>query len=150
MMFLEDLEKTKSLSESRTSGGLAQRGTGRQPVMMCGNFQIWRLRKKSICCVTLHLSSLRRTLSTPHSSRFASLAYGAFYFVVWIKGFYETISFERHSLKEKNPMFHAIAHVGYLIRCAFQKLIISKRLNYMYLKCTWYFIEIRGFFRFLI
>ena len=32
-----------------------------------------RFRKKSDICVVLHLSSLRRTLSTPHSSRFARL-----------------------------------------------------------------------------
>lgn len=34
--------------------------------------------KKSDLCVTLHFSSLRRTVSTPHSSRFASLDLGLF------------------------------------------------------------------------
>ena len=41
-------------------------------------FTVWRLRKKSICGVVLHLSSLRRTICTPHSSRFARLAYELF------------------------------------------------------------------------
>ena len=49
----------------------------------CG-YKFWRLRKKSPDLVhrdvTLHLSSLQRTVSTPHSSRFASLALGTFYF----------------------------------------------------------------------
>ena len=33
-------------------------------------------KKKSKFYVALHPSSLRRTISTPHSSRFARLAYG--------------------------------------------------------------------------
>jgi len=49
--------------------------------------QGWRPRKKSDCCVTLHLSSLRRTICTSHSSSFASLAFGAFYETVSFDGF---------------------------------------------------------------
>ncbi|HPC04517.1 MAG TPA: hypothetical protein PLE04_12135 [Syntrophales bacterium] len=41
-----------------------------------------RLRKKSICCVALLPSSLRRTISTPQSSGIGRLASGAFYFAV--------------------------------------------------------------------
>jgi hypothetical protein len=39
----------------------------------------------------MHLSSLRRTVSTPHSSRFARLASGAFYLAVLLMTFYEII-----------------------------------------------------------
>jgi len=42
----------------------------------------WQLRKKSNFCVALHPSSLQRTTSTPHSSGFARLEFGAFYFAV--------------------------------------------------------------------
>ena len=35
--------------------------------------QHWRFRKKSDICVTLHPSSLRRRITTPHSSGFAGL-----------------------------------------------------------------------------
>jgi len=38
--------------------------------------------KSSNFCVALHPSSLRRTISTPHSSGFARLEFGAFYFAV--------------------------------------------------------------------
>jgi len=41
-----------------------------------------RLRKKSNFCVALHPSSLQRTVSTPHSSGFARLEFGAFYFAI--------------------------------------------------------------------
>jgi hypothetical protein len=40
------------------------------------------LRKKSNFCVALHPSSLQRTVSTPHSSGFARLEFGAFYFAI--------------------------------------------------------------------
>jgi hypothetical protein len=33
-------------------------------------------------CVALHPSSLQRTVSTPHSSRFARLEFEAFYFAI--------------------------------------------------------------------
>ena len=36
-------------------------------------FQCWRFRKKSDICVVRHYSSLRRTITTPHSSEFARL-----------------------------------------------------------------------------
>ncbi len=52
----------------------------------------------------LHLSSLRRTLSTPHSSRFASLAYGAFYFVVRIEGSYDSITGVSIPLEKKDQL----------------------------------------------
>jgi hypothetical protein len=39
-----------------------------------------RLRKKSNFCVALRPSSLRRTISTPHSSGLVRLEFGAFYF----------------------------------------------------------------------
>jgi len=42
----------------------------------------WWLRKKSNFCVALHSSSLRRTISTSHSSEFARLEFGAFYFAI--------------------------------------------------------------------
>jgi len=38
--------------------------------------------EKPICCVSLLPSSLRRTISTPRSSGFGRLAYGAFSFAV--------------------------------------------------------------------
>jgi len=46
--------------------------------------QIWWLRKKSNFCVALHSSSLRRTINTSHSSEFARLEFGAFYFAIKI------------------------------------------------------------------
>jgi hypothetical protein len=45
-------------------------------------------------CVTLHLSSLRRTVGTPHSSRFTNLAFGTFYFAVPFLTSYEVITYE--------------------------------------------------------
>jgi len=48
-----------------------------------GNQKGW-LRKKSNFCVALHPSSLQRTVSTPHSSGFARLEFGAFYFAIEI------------------------------------------------------------------
>jgi hypothetical protein len=46
-------------------------------VLISWNAQL-RFRKKLDICVTLHPSSLRSTLSTPHSSGFASLDLGLF------------------------------------------------------------------------
>jgi hypothetical protein len=45
------------------------------------------LRKKSTFCVALHPSSLQRTVSTPHSSGFARLEFGAFYFAIELRLF---------------------------------------------------------------
>jgi len=73
-----------------------------------------RLLKKSICGVALHLSSLRRTISTPHSSKFARLAPGAFYCVVFLWTFYESITFGSTqdssafgTLRDRQYRFHA-------------------------------------------
>jgi hypothetical protein len=38
--------------------------------------------KSPTSCVALHPSSLQRTVSTPHSSGFARLEFGAFYFAI--------------------------------------------------------------------
>ncbi len=45
------------------------------------------IRKKSNFCVALHSSSLQRTISTSHSSEFARLEFGAFYFAITIRLF---------------------------------------------------------------
>jgi hypothetical protein len=45
-----------------------------------------------MCDVALHLSSLRRTISTPHSSIFARLAPEPFYCAVHPMTFYEIIN----------------------------------------------------------
>jgi hypothetical protein len=55
--------------------------------------------KKSICGVALHLSSLRRTISTTHSSRFARLAAGAFYCAVHLMTSYDSINYACHRQK---------------------------------------------------
>ena len=46
--------------------------------------QLRWLRKKSNFCVALHSSSLQRTIRTSHSSEFARLEFGAFYFAIKI------------------------------------------------------------------
>jgi len=61
-----------------------------------------RLRKKSICGVALHLSSLRRTISTSHSLRFARLASGVFYCVVCLWTFCEFIKTDDFVIMLKN------------------------------------------------
>jgi len=49
--------------------------------IVAGKLRLW-LRKKSNFCVALHPSSLQRTVSTPHSSGFARLEFGAFSFAI--------------------------------------------------------------------
>jgi len=39
--------------------------------------------------------SLRRTLSTPHDTKFARLEFGAFYFAIAILTFYEFVKVEK-------------------------------------------------------
>jgi len=53
------------------------------------------MRKKSNFCVALHPSSLQRTVSTPHSSGFARLEFGAFYFAIELRLFTRSSGFDR-------------------------------------------------------
>jgi hypothetical protein len=45
---------------------------------------------------------LRRTISTPHSSRFARLASGAFYCAVHLMTFYDSINFDASILSNRS------------------------------------------------
>ena len=75
---------------------------GELPRLTCGFGMVVYLEKgketnldgsvKSDCCVTLHLSSLRRTVGTPHSSRFVPQSGRAFYETVSLTAFYDDVN----------------------------------------------------------
>ena len=69
--------------------------------------QPWWLRKKSNFYVALHPSSLQRTARTPHSSGFARLEFGAFYFAFEFRLFtrLSTLEYYNWGLFD-NPLFN--------------------------------------------
>ena len=71
-------------------------------------FTFWRIRIKSDIGVTLHPSSLRRTVSTPHSLRTRKPWSRAFYESVGNAAFYEFINLKSWPLKKEAPLIRWI------------------------------------------